>query len=165
MGKSHTDTGDTHHCRSYVDAVKGRVSRTGLKHKLADMQHNGEMAPKTGLKHNVVSTQNNEKALLVFTSKAEDGILGLGPHLAPQSLGLNHRQPEPEDFNLEFNQQGLLSPIARECNITTRPQGLNGPLHSPRHPVASDSQLHLVRESPEENVGQQTEMESTRKKK
>ncbi|GAB4852831.1 hypothetical protein Ancab_017027, partial [Ancistrocladus abbreviatus] len=33
------------------------------------------MAPKTGLKHNVVSTQNNEKPLLVFTSKAEDGVL------------------------------------------------------------------------------------------
>ncbi|GAB4852824.1 hypothetical protein Ancab_017021 [Ancistrocladus abbreviatus] len=122
MGKSHTDTGDMHHHQSYVDAVKGRVSRTGLKHNLADMQHNGEMAPKTGLKHNVVSMQNNEKPLLVFTSKAEDGVW------------------------LKKCYYGELTSIYQALDL-------------------DHTQLHLVRESPEENVGQRIEMESTRKEK
>ncbi|GAB4855928.1 hypothetical protein Ancab_024568 [Ancistrocladus abbreviatus] len=165
MGKSHTDTGDTHHRRSYVDAVKGMASKTGMKHKLADLQHNRKTAPKNEKQHKAVSTQNNEQPLLVFSSKAEDGLLGLGPHPTAQSLGLQQRQSEPEDFKLEINQQGLLSLIAKEGRITTGPQDLHGPLQSPSFQVDSVSQLHLDRESPEENVGQRIAMESTRKKK
>ncbi|GAB4856330.1 hypothetical protein Ancab_014257 [Ancistrocladus abbreviatus] len=142
MGKSRTDTGETHHRRSYVDAVKGMASRTRVKHKLAYLQHNGKTTPKIELQHKAITTQNNEQPLLVFSSKAEDG-----------------------DFKLEITQQGLLSPIAMEGRITTGPQDLHGPLQSPSYLVDSVSPLRLDRESPEENVGQRIVMESTRKKK
>ncbi|GAB4825876.1 hypothetical protein Ancab_008746 [Ancistrocladus abbreviatus] len=92
-------------------------------------------------------------------------ILGLGPHPKPQSLGLQHRQPKLEDCTQETNQQGLLSPIEQEGSITTGPQGMHGPLHPASYPVARDPRLSLDRESPKENVRQQTAMEPTRKQK
>ncbi|GAB4837528.1 hypothetical protein Ancab_002382 [Ancistrocladus abbreviatus] len=74
MGKSHTDTGATHHRRSYVDAVKGMEARTGVKHKLAELQQNGKTTTEIKLKHKAETMQNNEHSLLVFSSKVEDAV-------------------------------------------------------------------------------------------
>ncbi|GAB4827101.1 hypothetical protein Ancab_033984, partial [Ancistrocladus abbreviatus] len=52
-----------------MDAVKGMESRTGVKHKLADLQQNGKTATKIELKHKAVTMQNIEQSLLVFSSK------------------------------------------------------------------------------------------------
>ncbi|GAB4861522.1 hypothetical protein Ancab_036712 [Ancistrocladus abbreviatus] len=64
--------------------------------------------------------------------------LGLRPLPEPQSLGLKHRQPEPVDLRRETTQEGPLRPLAKERSITPGPQGLNGPLHSPSNPDASN---------------------------
>ncbi|GAB4842668.1 hypothetical protein Ancab_012642 [Ancistrocladus abbreviatus] len=87
--------------------------------------------------------------------------LGHGPHPVSQSLDLQPKQNEPQ----VNNQQGLLSPIAMEGQITTGPQHLHAPLQPPSFPVDSFSLLCIDRESPEENGGQRKAMDSTRKKK
>ncbi|GAB4861523.1 hypothetical protein Ancab_036713 [Ancistrocladus abbreviatus] len=164
------------HKLTYMQNNEKIAPMTGMKHNAIYTQNNEKPVlvftskEEDGGKTFALVVEGKQAAGIVDTGtisdSPEDGSLlfirkGQGePPDRNWALGLKHIQPEPVDLRREPTQEGPLSPLAREHSITPGPQGLNGSLHSPSNLDASNSRLHIDRESPEDIVGQRTEMAS-----